>query len=178
MKKCKICLVEKSFDQFYKNKKSKDGYGGWCSQCHKAYSRNRYASNPEPARKYASNWRVNNYEQHRKNVKRWQDENADRLAFLNFKSSILRKYGLSYESYVKLLDQHGNACAICKSSEKLCIDHDHECCPSSRTCGKCVRGILCNSCNTMLGMCNDKVEVLKNAIEYLDVYGKSSKKST
>lgn len=29
------------------------------------------------------------------------------------------------------------------------VDHDHACCAGSRSCGKCVRGIVCVSCNTL-----------------------------
>ena len=31
------------------------------------------------------------------------------------------------------------------------IDHDHRCCNTERSCGKCIRGILCVRCNTLIG---------------------------
>jgi hypothetical protein len=45
----------------------------------------------------------------------------------------------------------GSACAICGTTDHLCIDHDHACCPGARSCGKCVRDVLCVSCNTFVG---------------------------
>ena len=43
-------------------------------------------------------------------------------------------------------------CASCGSTDRLKIDHDHECCPAVKSCGLCVRGYLCHACNTSEGL--------------------------
>lgn len=62
--------------------------------------------------------------------------------------------------YIKMLVAQNFCCKICGNTSKsrvkaapsgLNIDHDHSCCPGSRSCGKCVRGLLCDSCNITLG---------------------------
>jgi hypothetical protein len=55
----------------------------------------------------------------------------------------------------ELLQQLGltePACGACGSVENLKVDHDHGCCPSVKSCGRCVRGWLCGSCNTAEGL--------------------------
>ena len=49
-----------------------------------------------------------------------------------------------------------NGCEICgnKPEANLHVDHDHACCPGFKSCGACVRGVICNSCN----MAVDKME--------------------
>jgi hypothetical protein len=75
-----------------------------------------------------------------------------------------KQYGISVEELNKLLL---DKCYICKSDEDLVIDHDHSCCNTTRTCGKCVRGMLCTSCNIGLGMFKDNPDLLIIASEYL-----------
>jgi hypothetical protein len=50
----------------------------------------------------------------------------------------------------------------------LSIDHDHACCPGRISCGKCIRGLLCNRCNRALGLLGDSIELLKKMIAYLE----------
>jgi hypothetical protein len=42
MKECKICKVTKSFDEYYKHPKSKDGHSQKCKDCSKKLSDDRY----------------------------------------------------------------------------------------------------------------------------------------
>ena len=72
------------------------------------------------------------------------------------------KYGLNKEDYYSLFKEQDNKCAICKISfdkTKAFVDHDHN-------TGK-VRGLLCTKCNTLLGMANDDIKILQNALKYL-----------
>ena len=58
-------------------------------------------------------------------------------------------------------------CQGCGATARLSIDHDHACCKGKTSCGKCVRGILCISCNATLGHAKDDMDRLKGLIEYL-----------
>lgn len=74
-----------------------------------------------------------------------------------------RLHGLSMEDVDKINEEQGGLCAICGlpnlNKRKFCLDHDH-------STGK-VRGLLCTSCNTMLGNAHDNISLLQSAIEYL-----------
>lgn len=64
------------------------------------------------------------------------------------------KYGLS----VIQLDMIFRAAVCDACGESIAseaahhIDHDHSCCLSGKTCGSCIRGILCSGCNTAIGL--------------------------
>lgn len=82
------------------------------------------------------------------------------------------RYGIDLDHYEVLLASQGGKCAICpaelaEGGNRLSIDHDHACCPGTLSCGKCVRGILCPSCNMGLGRFQDDVDLLKRAASYL-----------
>lgn len=71
-------------------------------------------------------------------------------------ASLKYSYGLTLLEYISILKQQDNRCYICKVDKPggrgfWHIDHDRRCCPGQRTCGKCIRGILCVRCNLQVG---------------------------
>jgi hypothetical protein len=83
-------------------------------------------------------------------------------------SSLIAKYKISINQWESILESQNGRCAICNEiSERLCVDHNHSCCPSQKTCGKCIRGILCDTCNRALGLMKDNPEIFLSAYKYL-----------
>jgi hypothetical protein len=71
----------------------------------------------------------------------------------------INKYGISLEERNELAKSQNNLCAICFRKVELLVDHDHK--------TNIIRGMLCNACNGILGIYNDNIDILKNAINYL-----------
>ena len=80
-------------------------------------------------------------------------------------STYMNKYGISYPEYLKMIEECSGICEICQNSKATHLDHNHK-------TGK-VRGILCSSCNVLLGAAKEDINTLKRSIEYLERnYGK------
>lgn len=71
---------------------------------------------------------------------------------------------ISTERYAAML---AAGCEACGSMDALAVDHDHACCPGRLSCGQCVRGCLCKTCNTALGMLQDDLDRLSGLLRYL-----------
>lgn len=82
-------------------------------------------------------------------------------------SSVYDRYNLPPEVYRALLAQQNGLCAICQRWRANSVDHDHKCCDGPFSCGKCVRGLLCRTCNTILGRWRDDAETFLRAAQYL-----------
>ncbi len=86
--------------------------------------------------------------------------------------SLARRYNLSASRYLEMLAEQDDACAICRKAftEETVpyVDHDHACCPEDATsCGRCVRGLLCQQCNTGVGMFGDDSGRIRAAADYV-----------
>ena len=72
------------------------------------------------------------------------------------RKSRITAYGLTQRQFDLLLEVQQFACAMCEDpfhvQQLIHVDHDHSCCPGkNRSCGRCVRGLLCHTCNVALG---------------------------
>jgi hypothetical protein len=68
--------------------------------------------------------------------------------------NLMYKYKLEIERYNEMISK---GCHVCGEYQErnLHVDHDHSCCNGQITCGKCVRGVLCNKCNTSVAKYED-----------------------
>lgn len=136
-RKCTICKIEKSIDNFYKDSGKTLGYGYKCKPCHDKEWRKRQA------------------------VRMADPEDHAYLMRNRYFYTLKMKYGVTRDQFEDMIKKQDNRCAIClKILKKFVIDHNHE-------TGK-VRGILCWSCNTLLGMAGDDIAILKRSVKYLN----------
>lgn len=103
--------------------------------------------------------------------RKWNAANWGKCQLYNRKA-ICKKHGMTAERYQELLDSQGGVCAVCSNPEtgrngNLSIDHDHKCCPGRYSCGKCVRGLLCEQCNRGIGCLSEDLNLFGSAIAYL-----------
>lgn len=137
---CGNCDTEKLVTEFAR-KRGK--YSSKCKTCHNKYYQE-YWKNTEAYEKHKGR------QKQRKRDKPWYER--------------ARKYGLTENQVIELLNANNGKCLICNVEPAKCIDHCHE--------TLVVRGALCGKCNSGLGMFNDKIEYLQSAIDYLKIYGK------
>ena len=165
--KCNRVFPETS-DYFHRDKYRRNGFSSQCREC-----RN----------KASSAWNKNNRNRRNKNWKKYYGENKNKRVEKSKKEyrnnperakdkRLLRKYGISLRQYKRWELKQGGCCAICKKEgihrnqfgkrKQLVVDHDH-------ATGK-VRGLLCSSCNLLLGQAKNDTMILQKAISYLREY--------
>lgn len=103
---------------------------------------------------------------------------SSRCAECSWKWYITKQYNITVEWYENQLAKQTGVCAICKQPEttmdardrpwRLSVDHDHSCCSGTKSCGECVRALLCMQCNHALGSARDDVGILSSMIDYLN----------
>lgn len=155
-RECPRCRETKGSADFGKNRSRPDGLSFYCKACSREKRVEAMAANPSLREK---------------NRKRLADLYKDQERYLNYRYR--SRFGITLDQYEAMLDSQGGGCAICGSrpqegEPRLAVDHDHDCCPASKkSCGKCVRGLLCGRCNRGIGYFDDRPETLERAATYV-----------
>jgi hypothetical protein len=143
VKKCSVCKVEKKPEDFSLASKTRDGRSYTCRSCSKAYrTRNRQR---------LTDYRLG-----------WVEQNREHVSAVSRARGLRRRFGMTVDQYDALLIAQGGTCAMCdktpeQNGRALAVDHDHTCCPDRmKTCGACIRGLLCTVCNNRLGILEDR----------------------
>jgi hypothetical protein len=82
-----------------------------------------------------------------------------------------RVFGITIDEYYYLLKLQNNKCALCDQENQtyrsLSVDHDHSC-SCEKGCRQCIRGLLDEECNRVLGVLEKKPQLLNSlALQYL-----------
>jgi hypothetical protein len=161
-KACRICGQVKPLTAFHRAVDMRDGHRGECRECSREIARARYRADPEKAKA---------------SVKRWQQENAERLnAYRRARNATpevkrrlrdgyyRRTYGISADDFDEMYAEQDGRCAICgttpEKQAQMHVDHHHE--------TGAIRQLLCSCCNQALGQMKDDPALLRAAADYLD----------
>jgi Recombination endonuclease VII len=98
-----------------------------------------------------------------KNRGRSQNRNCRKCRTIKRRNARLKKMGLSSRQHEADIQEANGHCNVCGSIAKT-LNRDH--CHAS---GK-ARGLLCLSCNLILGHAKDDIELLVELIAYLEYY--------
>ena len=113
----------------------------------------RKMSTMTPAEREEWNARKRDYESRRRSIL-GADEYDKKKSLVSRKAHLRARYKMSVDDFerkakigcmAKVLKAPGDCAG------GLCVDHDHLCCPGHKTCGRCVRFLLCAYHNARLG---------------------------
>ena len=147
------------------------------------HNRTTYGGKPlqtdEDRRQYQRDWRVRNRKKlaaqarqnYAKNLDarqaskaRYREKNREKLREWNREYSRARRagHGLRPGEYEAMWEAQGGLCCYCGRplDGKICLDHDHTCCPSFKSCPACRRGLAHNNCNVIAGMAREDWDLL------------------
>jgi len=177
LKQCRTCDKEKALDNFGNEKNGKYGKKGTCKQCMAEKYANRdeeYHTNRKNVGREYMQKRRREYTPEQKKLELIERRAREEQKPWLYKSkSLLYRYNITIIQYWMMLDQQEGKCKGCKikpgiNDKPLFIDHDHKCCPSNiKTCGNCIRALLCDDCNKTLGTAKDNPNILRALADLL-----------
>jgi hypothetical protein len=109
--------------------------------------------------------RAENYLKHKNTKKDYYLNNKERIVSRHRRNLLKKRYNLTEDEYEQMAIKQNNLCFLCNKPQikgrrgGLCVDHNH--------ITDKVRKLLCNKCNTALGLFNEDISLMERAIQYL-----------
>jgi Recombination endonuclease VII len=164
---CTNCKEDRPIDHFGKCSRNADKINNECKFCNRARANRWAAENKVKNSIRASTWNKENSQRHNEISVKWNVGNKRKKRDTHLK----KNFGITIEEYDNLLNVQEGKCAICgnpestfdgrtKSPKMLSVDHDH--------ITGVVRGLLCQTCNLVLGLFKDSLERFEMAMKYLE----------
>ena len=160
-KRCSKCAKEFSISNFYQRTNAKS-YHSACKSCEKSMAKDWYQRNKEKANLKVRKWRDENSDA----IKQYRADNRQK----HYRQEVVRKYKIEPLWFDEQINRQNNSCLCCNQQFKWGnkqttphVDHCH--------LTKKIRGILCNRCNTVLGLCGDNKELIQKLTGYLECHG-------
>ena len=155
-----------------------------CRNCHNNQVKAAYAADPEAGRaRSRDKWARHGDDYNRRDrEQRVIDPEGVRAADRDrYAASPRKKNNIKYNrlkiteaEWLKMFEAQGGCCYLCgqdlgENSKHIHIDHDHRCCPATRSCSKCRRGLACNRCNVIAGWARDDANYLRMIADNLEM---------
>ena len=143
------------------NKESKAAYDKAYNAENKEARAAHYTDNKESILAKQKVYYAENKDEMIANQKAYYAENKEKVRW----TTIMRKYGITEQKYNDMFADQDGCCAICglhqvALNESLHVDHNHS--------TGAVRGLLCRSCNTGIGLLKEDPDILNKASAYLE----------
>ena len=161
-KTCTKCLETQLMENFSVRDKKTGRLNSWCRSCRKKYQAIAWKTKSTEMKSYKAEWYLKNKEnQKAKCRQRYHEGDKQQHSHKVWRNKIRREFGITEDEYNKMLKSQNGVCKICKLSDekRLAVDHCHN--------TGIVRGLLCQKCNTALGLFQENSELLKEAVNYL-----------
>lgn len=162
-KTCTKCGETKALEEFSKSTQVKSGYGAWCLVCTR---KAKAESNARIQARDGDDWK----DRRRAYVRRYREKYPDRVKEQERSQNLRTKFGISVEQYDAMLADQGGVCVcgVAPGTRRFAVDHDRSCCSGNKSCGKCLRGLLCSNCNTALGLLKESRTTIENLLNYME----------
>lgn len=147
--KCDRDLPSSEFYSYIRKSSGKQERAVWCKVCSRArasaYGYEYRASGRRDDKK--------RYADEKKNHPDWREKRRD--------YELRHCYGITQADYERMYAEQEGKCAVClkQRKKKMDVDHDHK--------TKKVRGLVCRSCNLIMGLVHENYDVLLRAGQYL-----------